>query len=74
MGDPKRGLYDKFRVQRRDHSNWPGGKHDGCSYFVLDLTHDRYALPAIRAYADACREEYPLLAADLDERASSKTA
>jgi hypothetical protein len=32
---------------------------------VLDLKHDRFAGPALRAYADACEAEYPLLARDL---------
>ena len=35
---------------------------------VLDLTHDKFALAALRAYQVACREEYPLLAADLDQK------
>ncbi len=67
MGDPKRGLYRKFHVHRHDGSSEAGGKHDGCSYFVLDLEHDRHAMPALRAYAESCREKYPLLARDLDE-------
>ena len=59
------GLYHKFDVRRADGTDAPGGKHDGCSYFVLDLTHDPHAIPALRAYAKACRAEYPLLAIDL---------
>ena len=43
----------------------PGEKHCGCKYFVLDLTHDKHAIAAIRAYADSCCVEFPLLAADL---------
>ena len=66
MGDKAKGLYDKFTVVRMDGKGAPGKKHDGCRYFVLDLTHDPFAIPAIKAYADACRSEYPLLAADLD--------
>jgi hypothetical protein len=65
MGDPKRGLYNKFYVEREDGSSEPGGKHAGCDYFVLDLDHDPFAAPALRAYADACETEYPLLARDL---------
>lgn len=42
-----------------------GGKHFRCDYFVLDLTHDEHAIPALQAYAQSCQEEYPLLAADL---------
>jgi hypothetical protein len=60
------GLYDKFSVERTDGTSAPGQKHDGCKYFVLDLTHDPFAAPAIRAYVDACRADYPLLARDLE--------
>jgi hypothetical protein len=66
MGDDKqRGLYQKFRVVRTDGSSEPGGKHERCEYYVLDLKHDRFAAPALEAYADACAHEYPALAADL---------
>ena len=47
MGDTTRGLYRKFRIERVDGSDAPGGKHDGCQYFVLDLDHDPHALPAL---------------------------
>jgi hypothetical protein len=67
MGDKTRGLFDKFRVSRTDGTDAPGGKHDGCHYFVLDMTHDRHAFAAIRAYAESAREDgYNLLADDLD--------
>ena len=72
MGDPAKGIYDKFRVERRDGSDAPGGKHDGCVYFVLDLIHDKHAFPALLAYADSCEAEYPLLAADLRALAAGK--
>lgn len=65
MGDKERGLYGKFHVARVDGSSAPGGKHFGCKYFVLDLTHDKFAVNAIRAYASACNDEYPHLAEDL---------
>lgn len=65
MGYKTRGLYDKFTVTRNDGSSEPGGKHHGCNYFVLDLTHDPHAAAALRAYADSCDADYPLLAADL---------
>lgn len=65
MGDPTRGVYEKFRVERTDGKSAPGQKHDGCDYFVLDLTHDKFADAALRAYAEACRAEYPDLARDL---------
>jgi hypothetical protein len=64
MNDRKRGFYNKFHVHRVDGSP----KHEGCEYFVLDLDHDKHAYAALRAYADSCRAEYPLLAADLDTR------
>ena len=65
MGDTSRGLYNKFRVERVDGSSVIGGKHFGCSYFVLDATHDPYALDALETYALKCQKKYPLLAADL---------
>ena len=64
-GDKDRGLYSKYRVERL---NDPEGKHEECDFFVLDLTHDPFALPAIRAYIDACRKEYPHLAVDLMDK------
>jgi hypothetical protein len=62
MSDRDRGLYGKYYVERlEDHS----GKHARCQYYVLDPTHDKFAIPALQAYADACEEEYPLLARDI---------
>lgn len=65
MNDPdrERGLYGKYHVHRHGDT----GKHAECEYFVLDLNHDRHALTAIAAYAEACRLEYPVLSKDLDE-------
>jgi len=65
MGDKNRGLYEKFTVHRNDGSDYVGGRHRGCDYFVLDLTHDKHAIPALLAYAKSCEAEYPMLAADL---------
>ena len=65
------GLYHKFDVTRTDGSSGPGGKHEHCRYFVLDLDHDPHAPAAIRAYADSCRADYPALAADLDRTAQT---
>jgi len=66
MPDKSRGLFDKFRVTRLDGTHLPGGKHDGCEYFVLDWKHDSFTLPALEAYADACEKEgFDLLAMDL---------
>lgn len=63
--DEGRGLYDKFTVRRKDGSSCAGGKHEHCRYFVLDLTHDPFAVPAITAYAMACRHKFPQLSFDL---------
>ena len=69
--DKDRGLYGKFVVTRTDGSSNAGGKHVDCDYFVLDMTHDKFAGTAMLAYADACEAEYPKLAADL--RVKAKT-
>lgn len=68
MGDPTRGLYKKFIVTRSDGTSELGKKHEGCDYFVLDLTHDPFAFDALQRYAQACRHEYPLLADGLEEK------
>lgn len=75
MGDKTRGIYDKFIVKRTDGTDHEGsprtspGKHFGCEYFVLDITHDPHAIPALAAYADSAeRDGYGLLAADLREQ------
>lgn len=67
--DKARGLYRKYTVERADGSSKPGRKHAECEYFVIDLTHDKYASAAMYAYADACELEYPTLAKDLRRRA-----
>lgn len=69
MGDKTKGLYGKFVVRRTDGRDQPGEKHDGCEYFVLDLSHDPHAYRALMAYAASCSEEYPLLAGDLRAKA-----
>jgi hypothetical protein len=60
--DRSRGLYNKYTVTRLHDGS---GKHRECDFFVLDITHDPYALIALAAYAEACRPTHPLLAADL---------
>ena len=65
MGDKTRGLYQKFVVTRTDGSSAPGGKHEGCEYFVLDPAHDPHAKAALLAYAESCKLDYPLLAHDV---------
>jgi hypothetical protein len=59
------GLYGKFEVHRTDGTDAVGEKHHGCTYFVLDLQHDKHMPAALRAYADSCEAEYPALARDL---------
>lgn len=71
MSDKTRGLYNKFIIERTDGKSEKGEKHDGCDYFVLDLTHDPFARDALRTYADECRYEYPHLAADLYNKLNS---
>lgn len=59
------GIYHKFNVSRTDGRDCPGGKHEGCHYFVLDLAHDKHAVPAIKAYAASCERDFPALASEL---------
>ncbi len=61
----RQGLFRKFVVGRVDGSDKPGGKHHGCTYFVLDVDHDPCARLALAAYAAACESTHPTLAADL---------
>jgi hypothetical protein len=63
--DTHRGLYRKYTVTRTNGSSGPGGKHEHCRYFVLDLEHDHYAFDALSAYAEACKIALPELARDL---------
>lgn len=62
LDDRGLGLYTKYKVERLDD---PKGKHLDCFFFVLDWDHDPYAVPAARAYARACKDEFPKLAEDL---------
>lgn len=60
------GIYEKFTVKRTDGTDAPGGKHENCRHFVLDLNHDPHAIPALRAYADSAEKDgYVPLAAEL---------
>jgi hypothetical protein len=63
MNDKQRGLYAKYKpIERLDA---PNPKHDGCEYFILDLTHDAIARDAVLLYALLCKADYPELAKDL---------
>lgn len=64
-----RGLFKKFIVVRTDGTSAPGKKHEACEYFVLDMNHDPFAAPALRAYADACEKRFPILARELKAKA-----
>lgn len=68
MNQKEEGILAKFAVHRLDGKDQPGGKHEGCWYWVLDPTHDPFAIPALRAYAEACRLEYPKLYTELLDR------
>jgi hypothetical protein len=60
------GLIGKYHVERTDGSSAEGQKHHGCQYFVLDLTHDPLAFPALAAYERHARQAgYVALADDL---------
>jgi len=59
--DKDLGLYRKFQITRHD----PTGKHSNCFYFVLDVDHDQFSIPALEAYAVACEKEFPKLSSDL---------
>lgn len=60
--DEQRGIYRKYEVRRLGDEV---GKHSGCEYFVLDLTHDKFSVPALIAYGNACASEFPMLAKDI---------
>lgn len=57
------GLYHKFNIARTDGD--PTGRHANDEYFVLNLSTDKHAIPAIAAYAESCADEFPALASDL---------
>jgi len=66
MSDKTAGITpNKFKVTRLDNRHSKGEKHHDCVYYVLDLVHDEYAIPALIAYARACTAKYPFLASDI---------
>jgi len=65
MDQHREGLYEKYEVRRKDGRTAHGEKHALCCFFVLDLDCDPHSTAAIRAYADSCEADYPLLARDL---------
>jgi hypothetical protein len=67
--DQELGLYRKYEVVRLSD---PEGKHEDCEYYVLDWEHDKFALPAMEAYAMACEEEFPRLAEDIRKKLTER--
>lgn len=63
--DRHRGFYRKFDVRRTDGSDQPGGKHEHCTYFVLDMDHDPHAVDALEAYGKACYPAKRALSEDI---------
>lgn len=67
MSDKERGLYGKYIVQELDEVGELKAKQHEGRYFVLKVEKDPFAIPAMKAYARACADEYPQLAADINE-------
>ncbi len=68
INDPSSmGFYNKYEVNRRDGLDKECDKHFNCKYFVIDLTHDHFAIPAMKSYADACKDAYPNLYIDIQD-------
>ncbi len=65
------GLINKYAVRRRDGKDRQGDKHFSCRYYVLDVSHDPFAIPALLAYAEACKEKKPVLSAQLLDMADA---
>ncbi|KKL96409.1 hypothetical protein LCGC14_1844760 [marine sediment metagenome] len=65
MDAKKIGIYRKFEVRRVDGRSAEGEKHHGCFCFVLDVDHDPFSIAALKAYAEACKKDYPALAEDI---------
>ena len=60
------GLFRKYIVRRADGQDEDIlQKHFNCEYFVLDVTHDHAAKPALEAYAFAIEATHPHLARDI---------
>lgn len=65
---PGPGVYRKYLVKRlRDREK----KHEKCEYFVLDMMHDPFAIPALNAYVEACKASLPELANDLRDKVTA---
>lgn len=67
-------MYMKYHVTRVDNSDLPGGKHDGCPLFVLDLRHDPHARIAATRWAQSASASGKRgVAADLIELVGQET-
>lgn len=64
----QQGLFQKFDVRRTDGSDSISGKHQGCEYFIIDISHDQHAKAALLAYAESCKETHPQLSKDMINR------
>jgi len=47
------GLYSKFKVERRDGRDRPGGDREGAAYITIDVVHDPHAAKIVRRMAEA---------------------
>lgn len=64
----EQGIFRKYEVSRVDGRDGPGYRHHDCELFVLDLSHDPFAQAAVLAYAEACKNQLPQLAADIRKK------
>lgn len=66
--DRTRGLYRKYELFRVRHSYGREYRERVTDpFFALRYTTDPHAAVALRAYADSCEADYPVLAAELRE-------
>jgi hypothetical protein len=65
MEDKRNKLQQKYYVDRIDGRDLAGGDRIDSKYFVLDCIHDPYSIPALEAYALACRKDSPNLPEDV---------
>lgn len=64
--DNQRGVYRRYEVNRVNEAGEILPGYEDRTYYVLDVFNDPFAVDALRAYAKACRSEYPALANDLE--------
>lgn len=65
MEDKRNKLQQKYYVDRIDGRDRAGGDRVDSKYFVLDYVHDPYSIPALEAYAFACRKDLPNLSEEI---------